>query len=249
MIHREHSLAMDFRCGHCRRRCPKKPVGAFRGAARCSCFHQICSTRAHFAVQTLHRERIAIRFAEILILHHCRNLRDRRRGLSPVLSGSRPLRCLRRTGTPVAHLLCRYPSAKRTVKNEPLRLEAHIRVKLLRVKLLRPASVDAARPGTPRPSPSRTSRAGTAPWEAQENSPRDAYRRPECAIAPEIPITAQRVAAPSAAESLGSSATTAGEGRSAPRGASTGSECAERPIISGSAGCELLRPFSNQRLA
>lgn len=68
-------------------------------------------------------------------------------------------------------------------------------------------------------------------------------RRPECVTAAKVPAEAQRVAAPSAAESLGLSATIPGERRFAPRGASTGSECAGRPTINGSAGCEPLRLF------
>src|SRR5262249_18143839 len=70
---------------------------------------------------------------------------------------------------------------------------------------------------------------------------RDIDRRPECARAPRILTTVQRVAAPSAAESLDLSVTTAGERRFARGSASTGLECAGRPTIDGSAGCEPLR--------
>lgn len=120
--------------------------------------------------------RIPARFAQSLILRRRRNLqRDRSQGDTrnhPMSSSSvfcwrrrRSDRSPRRSGTAVAHLLCWYSLAKHTdtAKNEPLRLEARIRGKLLRL-----ASVSAARHCKPTPSPTPHFACGRgAMWKAR----------------------------------------------------------------------------------
>lgn len=84
----------------------------------------------------------------------------------------------------------------------------------------------------------RTSRVTAVLCESSENYSRDINRRPEWARAPRIHTTVQRVAAPSAAERVTLSVTTAGQLPFALASASTGSEYVGRPTIDGSAGCE-----------
>lgn len=181
-----------------------------------------------------------------LILRRRRNLqRDRSQGDIPMLpssvfrcSGDDPKETLQRSGTAVA-ISC----AGTRRRSTPIRP----RTSHFAFRRTSEANSCARRPYPPRDMASqhhrrrRTSRVIAVLCESLENYSRDIDRRPEWGRAPRILTTVQRVAAPSAAESLALSVTTAGGRRFAPVSASTGSEYVGRPTIDGSVGCGPIR--------
>jgi hypothetical protein len=192
-------------------------------------------------------ERIAVRVAQSLILRRRRNLQraqsqgdTRNHPMSSALSSAAQKTISKETSNDLARPLHTSCAGTR-------RRSTPIRPRTSRFALRRRSEANSCawRPYPPRDIAGhrhrhrrrRTSRVVAVLCGSSENS-RDIDRRPEWARAPRIPTTVQRVVAPSAAESLDLSVTTAGERRFARGSASTGSECAGRPTIDGSAGCE-----------